>query len=109
MKLITPTAALPPPIKFMRQTPLLVTVSIVVTVTLLPQQEEPAGGSNVQPLPHCTVLGEGQTTTMFVHGGLHTTSVMGTVRLVASPHALVTVRMTLVSAHRVVPGGMLWV
>src|ERR1039457_2342424 len=44
----------------MRQTPLLVTVPVEVMVTLLPQQEEAIGGSNVQLLPHCTVLLVGQ-------------------------------------------------
>src|ERR1022692_345227 len=54
-KSTTPLAALPPPVKVMCATP-LVTVLTTVVVTLLPQQDEAFGGSNVQSLPHSTVL-----------------------------------------------------
>jgi hypothetical protein len=52
----------PPPVKVIKATP-LVTVPVTVPVTLLPQQEDAEGGSNVHPLPHCTVLLVGQSTT----------------------------------------------
>jgi hypothetical protein len=63
------------------QGPLFVTVPVAVmitlvttpveVITLLPQQDEANGRSNVQALPHGTVLSVGQITAIVAQGGLH--------------------------------------
>jgi hypothetical protein len=73
----------------------LVTTPVAV-ITLLPQQVAASGGSNVQALPHSTVLGDGQITVMFVQHWTVTVKL----QLMLLLHGSVAVHVTVV----VVPG-----